>query len=74
MSRKKRADLTASLGPSKSEVIIFVDLRIFKTFCNLRFRSAVSLSFADGMKMRNVKNVPEVFINGESKRKNKPVS
>ncbi|KAM7432856.1 Transmembrane protein 87A [Porites harrisoni] len=26
----------------------------------------------DGMKMRNVKNVPEVFINGESKRKNKP--
>ena len=28
----------------------------------------------DGMKMRNVKNTPEVIINGESKRKHKPVS
>lgn len=26
------------------------------------------------MKMRNVKNVPEVHINGDSKRKHKPVS
>ncbi|XP_068751803.1 transmembrane protein 87A-like [Montipora capricornis] len=26
----------------------------------------------DGMKMRNVKNVPEVHINGDSKRKHKP--
>lgn len=26
----------------------------------------------DGMKMRNVKNTPEVIINGDSKRKHKP--
>ena len=30
--------------------------------------------FADGMKMRNVKNTPEVIINGDTKRKHKPVS
>ena len=29
---------------------------------------------SDGMKMRNVKNTPEVIINGDSKRKHKPVS
>lgn len=41
---------------------------------NHYFWNSNNCFLADGMKMRNVKNTPEVMINGDTKRKHKPVS